>query len=297
MLVVTVDIEDWYHLSPITGAPSSKFQDVPRFFTEWNNRYDYLTKPTLKVLELLKEMKIKATFFIVADIVEHYPGLIDSIIREGHEIACHGLHHACKINPKTKEPLMTKEEFAKRTIQAKTILEKASGQPIMGYRAPNAYIAGWMIDVLEDIGFKYDSSVSVNSFYNKSDRILRKVESMPYYPIRGGLELGYQKRGIIEIPFPYFTYLFKFPTAGGPMLRFFGARYIMRGLNESLKRGNTIFYFHPIDIVDENFPMNSSVLQKLFWLEKGQSIETRIRYIMKNTDTKITTIKELLSIY
>jgi hypothetical protein len=239
-------------------------------------------------------MNIKATFFIVADVVEHYPGLIDKIVEKGHEIACHGLHHACKINPKTKEPLMTIEEFRKRTEQAKKILENFSGREVHGYRAPNAYISGWMLDILEELGFKYDSSVSVNSFYNKSDSLLRTVGSQPYYPVRGGLEPGNAKRGIIEVPFPYFRFLFKFPAAGGPVLRFFGAKYIMRGLNESLKRGNTVFYFHPIDITDEDFPMNISPIQKLFWLEKGRIIENRIRYIFEHTDTKIVTVTESL---
>ena len=36
-----------------------------------------------------------------------YPGLVELIVERGHEIGCHGLHHACKINPKTKEPLMS----------------------------------------------------------------------------------------------------------------------------------------------------------------------------------------------
>ncbi len=51
--------------------------------------------------------------------------------------------------------------------------EDASGQKVIGYRAPNAYIAGWMVDALEDLGFRYDSSVCVNSFYNKTDSQLK----------------------------------------------------------------------------------------------------------------------------
>ncbi len=81
MLAVTVDIEDWYHLPPVTGAPSSKFQDVPSFFSKWNSRYDYLSKPTIKILELFQELNVKATFFIVADVVEHYPGLVEKYRR------------------------------------------------------------------------------------------------------------------------------------------------------------------------------------------------------------------------
>ncbi len=45
---------------------------------------------------MLEEYDINATFFVVADVVEHYPGLVESIAERGHEIGCHGLHHACK---------------------------------------------------------------------------------------------------------------------------------------------------------------------------------------------------------
>jgi len=43
---------------------------------------------------MLDEYNIKATFFVVADVVEHffYPGLVEEIVERGHEIGCHGLH-------------------------------------------------------------------------------------------------------------------------------------------------------------------------------------------------------------
>ena len=72
---------------------------------------------------------------------------IENIAEKDHEIACHGLHHACKIHPKTKRPLMTHAEFKQRTLQAKKILEKVSKQDVIGYRAPNAYIGAWMLDI------------------------------------------------------------------------------------------------------------------------------------------------------
>ena len=45
---------------------------------------------------MLDEYDINATFFVVADVVDHYPGLVEEIADRGHEIGCHGLHHACK---------------------------------------------------------------------------------------------------------------------------------------------------------------------------------------------------------
>jgi peptidoglycan/xylan/chitin deacetylase (PgdA/CDA1 family) len=84
-----------------TIKPLKRFNPKLKTFIEkWNGRYGYLSlrKPTRRVLDMLDEYDINATFFVVADVVEHYPGLVESIAERGHEIGCHGLHHACKID-------------------------------------------------------------------------------------------------------------------------------------------------------------------------------------------------------
>lgn len=279
MLAVTIDAEDWYHVPAVTGSPFARFRNVNEFFARWQGRYDYLSGSAADVLTMLERRNIRATFFIVADVAEHYPGLIEKIASKGHEIACHGLHHACKIDPKTKLPLLSCDEFEEKTNKARTTLQKISNQEVIGYRAPGAYIGGWMIDSLEKLGFRYDSSVCVNSFYNKSDSNLNAVSTAPYYPRKGGLQPG-DRRNILELPWPYLNCLFKFPTAGGPMLRFFGAGYILSGLKQSIKRGDTLFYFHPIDIAPEKFPINNSWRRPFYWTAKGQTTRERIENIL-----------------
>ena len=282
-LAITVDIEDWYHIPSVCGSPFSVYKDTDEFFKRWNGRYDYLTEPTKRVLNLLNRFNVKATFFVVADVAQHYPGLIESIAEAGHEIACHGLHHECIIDPKTKKPLMDRETFEKETRAAKDILERISGKSVVGYRAPNAFIAGWMIDILEKIGFRYDSSVSVNSLYNKTDSSLNGVSSYPYYPKNESLEPDLRnERQIVEFPWAYYKMGgVKFPTSGGPMLRFLGARILTMGLKQSLNRGQVVFYFHPIDISVEKFP-DVGKGRPLYWLIKGKIVEDRIKIILNN---------------
>ena len=72
-----MDVEDWYHIPSVTGSPFAKFKDVDEFFKNWNRRYDYLTEPTKRVLDILDELGVRATFFVVADVTEHYPGLVE----------------------------------------------------------------------------------------------------------------------------------------------------------------------------------------------------------------------------
>jgi peptidoglycan/xylan/chitin deacetylase (PgdA/CDA1 family) len=296
-LAITIDIEDWYHIPSVCGSPFSVYRDTCDFFDTWKERYDYLTQPTRRILDLLSHYGIKATFFVVADVAEHYPGLVESIVSEGHEIACHGLHHSCTIDPKNKKPLMNRETFEKETKLAKNILEKIAGVPVIGYRAPNALIAGWMIDSLENLGFRYDSSVSVNSLYNKTDSSLGGVSSHPYYPEKFRLTPG-ERRAIVEFPWAYYTIGgFKVPTSGGPMLRFLSAGMMYKGLQQSLKRGHAVFYFHPVDVSYEDFPAVGKG-RPLYWMIKGKIVENRIRYIFNqfsksSIHTPIRTLREI----
>jgi hypothetical protein len=138
-----------------------------------------------------------------------------------------------------------------------------------------------MLDCLENIGFKYDSSVCVNSLYNKTDSSLEGVSTSPYYPAKGSLEKG-ESRDILEHPWAYYDLAgFKVPTSGGPMLRFLGAHMMLKGLKQSLKRGNTVFYFHPIDIAYEKFPQIGKG-RPMYWAIKGNMVEKRIEYILTN---------------
>jgi len=279
-LSVTVDIEDWYHIPSVTGSPFSVYRDTDDFFGRWDGRYDYLTEPTRRTLDLLDDLEITATFFVVADVVDRYPGLVEGIVERGHEIACHGLHHACTLDPTTKKPLLSPPKFEKQTGTAKAILERVSRAPVTGYRAPSAYLGGWMLDTLERLGFRYDSSVSVNSLYNKTDSDLRGVGTIPYSPSPGTLIPG-GNRQMVEFPFPYWQAMgLRIPSAGGPVLRFLGSGVVLRGIRQSLSRGPTLFYFHPIDIAREKFPEVGRG-RPLYWAIKGERVERRIREVLK----------------
>jgi len=294
-LAVSVDVEDWYHVPAVTGSSFSEYDDVGEFMSEWNEEYDYLTEPTHRTLDLLDTFGITATFFIVADVVDHYPGLVKSIAERGHEIGCHGLHHECTIDPDTKEPRFSREEYANHLSRAKQKLEAASGKKVSGYRAPAAYVAGWVIDVLEEVGFNYDSSVSQNSLYNKTDQELGEVETIPYTPKRGTLTPG-GDRDVIEIPWPYFDVkIGKIPAAGGPLIRLFGRRIIQAGIEQSLQRGDSVLYFHPVDIARQSFPSVGNTRRRpAYWLFKGKRTEARIRTLLSGLpSSRLTTCSSI----
>ena len=77
---------------------------------------------------MLDEYDVKATFFVVADVVEHFfiRDWWNQLLKEGMKLEVMGCITRVKnkIDPKTKEPLMSVKDFEERTLKAKEMLEK-----------------------------------------------------------------------------------------------------------------------------------------------------------------------------
>jgi len=293
-VAVSVDVEDWYHGPSVMPAGDSGAA-LERFLgahPDAGRGYRYIDA----CLEMLKRRGITATFFWVAEYARRHPDLLRRVAAAGHEIGCHGLTHTAKLDPRSGRPLFTRAAFAERTTQARKLLQDICGRAVIGYRAPNAYVSGAMLDVLEDLGFRYDSSVSVNSLYNKTDSSLAGVGTRPYYPARGELARGKERRALIEFPWPYLDLLgFKMQSAGGPFLRLFGRTLILRGLSQSLRRGHTVFYFHPIDICNEDFPFEFSLKRPFLWHCKGDRVKRRIERVLDAVRERAASFETLLN--
>lgn len=293
-VIVSVDVEDWYH-GPTAAARFGTRGDVADALGSMPQPERGL--PYLEVaLALLAERNIRATFFWVAEYARRFPDALRRCAAAGHEIACHGLTHFPKFDPATKRPNFTPAEFKTRTAAAREILEDLCGRRVLGYRAPNAYIAGWMLDALEDLGFVYDSSVSVNSLYNKTDEPqLAGVDSRPYFPARGALRRGTAARGIVEFPWSFLSIAgFKIQSAGGPYLRFFGSGLVRAGLRQSLRRGPAVFYFHPVDMCREAIPLPFSWKRPMLWWFKGDLVRGRIARVLDSIRGRTATFDDVL---
>ncbi|MFZ4768404.1 MAG: polysaccharide deacetylase family protein, partial [Roseimicrobium sp.] len=48
---------------------------------------------TPRLLNILRERNIKATFFVVGELAKEHPGIIRRILAEGHEIGNHTMTH------------------------------------------------------------------------------------------------------------------------------------------------------------------------------------------------------------
>jgi len=104
-----------------------------------------------KILKLLKRFKVPATFFVTGEVAEKYPTIVQDL-GEHFEVGCHGYHHESfqKIDADKKKLLAT----------AKIILEKTINEKVLGFRAPYLRVCQELFLLLQETGFKYDSSLA-----------------------------------------------------------------------------------------------------------------------------------------
>ena len=122
--------------------------DVPR---EHGVDYDTLKEGmevsilgTNRILDVLKENSVRATFFCTGNFAEHAPEVIQRILHEGHEVACHGVDHW---PPKATD-----------VKESKDIIERISGIKAHGYRQPRMFPVS--DEAIAAAGYTYNSSLN-----------------------------------------------------------------------------------------------------------------------------------------
>ena len=81
MNILGIDFEEWFHPELIQDH-IQKEQKIPKVINGIE-----------KILELLRKKETSATFFVVGEILEMKPELIDDILNNGHEIGFHTMKH------------------------------------------------------------------------------------------------------------------------------------------------------------------------------------------------------------
>jgi len=103
-----------------------------------------------KLLELLADLDLKATFFITGWAVDAHPAMAEAVVRAGHEIGHHGYHH---LLPDPGDPHI--EEEVERGFEA---IKRHLGIKPIGYRAPFGEFTEELRVALVRHGIVYSSS-------------------------------------------------------------------------------------------------------------------------------------------
>jgi len=269
--IMSIDLEDY-------------FCDLP--FSIWPEFESRVIKNTQKILDLFEKYNVRATFFTLGYIAEKYPGLIEKIKSSGHEIASHGYSH-------TDLRKMTKESFESDLSKSLSILERISGEKVLGFRAPFFSVSTknfWVFDILKKF-LRYDSSI----FPVKTSRYgISGAMTNPYFiseenPLKEDVNGNF-----LEIP-PTVLKLSifgKLPVAGGFYLRFLPFFFLKWGIKQMNKSGfPAMCFLHPRDL-DTDMPSIKEYSWDYYWGIK--SAFKKFESLLKNF--KFSSVQEVMKI-
>lgn len=110
-----------------------------------------------RLLALLAEFEIRATFFIPGHTARWFPAAVPAVLAGGHEIGHHGYLH----EPPARLSRAEEEDALALGIQE---IERQAGLRPTGYRAPLWQPSMRTIGLLEREGFEFDSSLMGDDF-------------------------------------------------------------------------------------------------------------------------------------
>ncbi len=289
---MTVDVEDYYQVSAFERVVARE---------RWPEYESRVAANTDRLLGIFAESGVRATFFVLGWVAERDASIVRRIAAAGHEIASHGYGHRLVYDQKP-------EEFRDDVRRGRALLQEASGQPVMGYRAPSFSITErslWALDILIEEGFTYDASI----FPIRHDRY--GIPDAPRHPfwVSEGVEKsgvaraskagngcwpasasGYgeasrpsDRPGLLEIPGSTIRLAgLNLPVGGGGYFRilpYWWTRTGIRRLNEKEGRP-AIVYLHPWEVDPKQPRLAGSPLSRFRHYRNLEETEARLRRLL-----------------
>lgn len=218
---LSVDVEDYYHFIP-GGEDWFERGGIP---SQLESNLD-------RLLDHMAAHGFKCTFFVLSCVAPRIGAQLRRMVEDGHEVASHGHGHL----PITQQ---SPRAFLEDVRLSKEILEQAAGVEVVGYRAPMFTVVDrtlWALDILHDLGFRYDSSVAPVSNF------MYGIPEAPHHP-------HFLSNGMLELPLSTFSLLRRpMMLGGGFYLRLYPLwlhRLLLRMRDAALP---TILYIHPWEL-------------------------------------------------
>ncbi len=206
-----------------------------------------------KILDVLKNNGVSATFFCTANFANGAPKLIKRIFEEGHEVACHGVDH---FEPKPND-----------AFDGKKVLEKLVPVKVVGYRQPRMQKINYAD--LKKWGYMYDTSVNPAFIPGRYNHF-----NVPRKP--------FKKEGLLEIPTSVATPM-RIPLFW-LALHLFPKRVYVRMAKMALKRdGYFATYFHPWEFANLS---KESAVPGYIKKNSGDKLVSRLDYLVKELKKK-----------
>lgn len=268
---LSIDLENWW---------------CNEFLTDYLplNKECQIAESLTPLLELLDKYDTQATFFVLGEVAEVHPELVEEIFEKGHEVACHAYSHQTLFK-------LGKEGFEEEIKRSMKILDKYN--PI-GFRAPSFSVNNttlWVFDILEKYKLKYDSSI----FPIQTE--LYGVPNAPlhiYRPSKIDVAKIDMEGKIVEFPLTVLRYAgLNIPVAGGFYLRALPLWFLIRAIRHVNIERPAIIYIHPWEIYPET-PRISAPFKSRFIANYGiNSAFRKLEILVKDFD--FTSVREILN--
>jgi polysaccharide deacetylase family protein (PEP-CTERM system associated) len=261
---LTIDLEEHWRSYQSRGLEFTQEHQHDLRVLEW-------------LLNLLEEKKIKATFFVVSEFALKIPEWIQRIAKQGHEIASHT--HSHQILQKYNA-----DSFREDTRKSQSILQELSGRPVLGFRAASWSLTQetlWALDVLQELGFQYDSSVFPGRFHLFGNP--KSQRSVHLHSLKENGEIW-------EFPMQSFgTGSWRIPVCGG---------FYWRAMPDILStlgslQSEVMWYFHLYDLNSE-YPIPSSLNWNIKLLKKYGTKRSPKRFTQFLENRSFTTLSDFL---
>jgi hypothetical protein len=234
----------------------------------WDKYPSYFNIFIPHILEILDEMGLKITFFIVGKDTESEENrkYLKMITERGHEVGNHSYNHESWLQS------YSYEEIEKEIIAAEEAIEKATGQIPRGFRGPGFSWSFDLLRVLESRGYLYDASTlptylgPLARMYYFSKSRLSKEEKRARKELFGKFSEGFRKlkpyyfhlggdRKIMEIPVTTMP-VFKLPFHLSYLIYLSNISMVLMKLYLNtaislckLTQTPVSFLLHPLDII------------------------------------------------
>lgn len=161
---LSVNVEDYYQALAFHHTISA---------ADWDLLTSRVEQSVDNTLVMLSDHNVKATFYLYAWTVEHFPQMVRKIVAHGHEIGCR--HYSRPDETELVRTLMRQEMRAD-----KDRLEQLTGKVIAGYRCDVKHFSfnnEWLYDELVSAGYGYNSGEGINSVIPEQWQCLDSIAS------------------------------------------------------------------------------------------------------------------------
>jgi len=257
---MTVDVEDYFQVSAFDPVVSR---------SQWADFPSRVVANTERLLRILAEHEVRATFFVLGWVADRHPSLVSLIADLGHEVASHGYWHHLVYE-------QTPRAFREDIRRSKGLLEAATGQRVEGYRAPSFSITSeslWALDILIEEGFRYDASI----FPIRHDRY--GIPGSPRHPYVLPRAIG----ALVEVPGSTARVAsINLPVAGGGYFRLLPYGWTRWGIQRLNQREHrpAVFYLHPWEVDPDQPRLQASALSRFRHYRNLGKTELRLRRLL-----------------